>query len=64
MKKVEDDDLKLDWGDDKEEDEDEDDDEDGGLTMKKPEFDTNAEEGSGKGDSKLQREDSQVAVTS
>ncbi|XP_030614687.1 dmX-like protein 2 isoform X2 [Archocentrus centrarchus] len=61
MKKVEEDELKLDWGDDKdeEEEEDEDDDDDDGLTMKKPELETKAEEGSEKGGSKLQREDSQ-----
>uniref|UniRef100_A0A669F1I1 Dmx-like 2 n=1 Tax=Oreochromis niloticus TaxID=8128 RepID=A0A669F1I1_ORENI len=56
MVKVEEDDLKLDWGDDKEDDEDEDDD---GLTMKKPELETKGEEGSGKGSQKLQSEDSQ-----
>lgn len=55
VKVVEEDELKLDWGDDK----DEDDDDDDGLTMKKPELETKAEEGSGKGCSKLQREDSQ-----
>uniref|UniRef100_A0A3B4FYB5 Dmx like 2 n=1 Tax=Pundamilia nyererei TaxID=303518 RepID=A0A3B4FYB5_9CICH len=57
MVKVEEDELKLDWGDVKEDDEDED---DGGLTMKKPELETEGEEGSGKGSQKLQREDSQV----
>ncbi|XP_012772422.2 dmX-like protein 2 isoform X1 [Maylandia zebra] len=56
MVKVEEDELKLDWGDVKEDDEDED---DGGLTMKKPELETEGEEGSGKGSQKLQREDSQ-----
>ncbi len=56
MLKVEDEGLKLDWGDDKD-DEDEDD-EDDGLTMKKPE--TKADGGSESGGSKLQRENSQV----
>uniref|UniRef100_A0A665V3P3 Dmx-like 2 n=1 Tax=Echeneis naucrates TaxID=173247 RepID=A0A665V3P3_ECHNA len=41
MIKVEEDELKLDWGDDKDEDEDEDDDD--GLTMKKPEPETKGE---------------------
>uniref|UniRef100_A0AAX7VH62 RAVE complex protein Rav1 C-terminal domain-containing protein n=1 Tax=Astatotilapia calliptera TaxID=8154 RepID=A0AAX7VH62_ASTCA len=59
MVKVEEDELKLDWGDVKEDDEDED---DGGLTMKKPELETEGEEGSGKGSQKLQREDSQSEV--
>lgn len=58
MVKVEEDDLKLDWGDDKAE-EDEDDDEDG-LTMKKPEAEATADGGSGRSDAKLQRENSQV----
>ncbi|KAL7406833.1 hypothetical protein ABVT39_027114 [Epinephelus coioides] len=50
--KVEEDELKLDWGQDKEDDEDEDEDEDGdGLTMKKTDEES--------GGSKLQREDSQ-----
>uniref|UniRef100_A0A8D3BIK4 Dmx-like 2 n=1 Tax=Scophthalmus maximus TaxID=52904 RepID=A0A8D3BIK4_SCOMX len=46
--KVEEDDLKLDWGDDKEHDEDEedDDDDDDGLTMKKPEPDNKTDGGS------------------
>lgn len=56
--KVEDDDLKLDWGDDK--DEDEDDDEDDGLTMKKPDAETKGDGGSEIGGTKLQRENSQV----
>ncbi|KAM4744267.1 dmX-like protein 2 isoform 2-T2 [Anableps anableps] len=51
--KVEDDELKLDWGDDKEDDEDEDED---GLTMKKPEIE---DKGSKNDGPKLQREDSQ-----
>ncbi|XP_022603239.1 dmX-like protein 2 isoform X3 [Seriola dumerili] len=55
--KVEDDELKLDWEDDKEEDEDEDDDD--GLTMKKPEPETKAD-GGGTGGAKLQRADSQA----
>ncbi|XP_023264551.1 dmX-like protein 2 isoform X3 [Seriola lalandi dorsalis] len=55
--KVEEDELKLDWEDDKEEDEDEDDDDDG-LTMKKPEPETKAD-GGGTGGAKLQRADSQ-----
>lgn len=63
MVKVEEDELKLDWGDDKEDNEDEDEDDDG-LTMKKPELETKGEEGSGKGSQKLQREDSQVAIIS
>ena len=57
--KVEDEGLKLDWGDDKEDDEDEDDD-GGGLTMKKPEAETKADGGSESGGAKLQRENSQV----
>lgn len=56
--KVEEDELKLDWGDDKQ-DEDEDEDEDDGLTMKKPELETKAGGGEG-GGAKLQRADSQV----
>lgn len=56
--KVEEDELKLDWGDDKA-DEDEDD-EDDGLTMKKPEAETATNGGSGRSSSKLQRENSQV----
>uniref|UniRef100_A0A3Q1G2Q7 Dmx-like 2 n=1 Tax=Acanthochromis polyacanthus TaxID=80966 RepID=A0A3Q1G2Q7_9TELE len=52
--KVEEDELKLDWGDDKDNDEDEEDDD--GLTMKKPEIETTASENGGP---KLQREDSQ-----
>ncbi|XP_062404606.1 dmX-like protein 2 isoform X1 [Sardina pilchardus] len=62
--KAEDDDLKLDWGEDKaEDDEDDEDDDDGGLTMKKPEVAAAVEEKrkasrpSGKVGS-LQREDS------
>uniref|UniRef100_A0A673ZLG5 Dmx-like 2 n=1 Tax=Salmo trutta TaxID=8032 RepID=A0A673ZLG5_SALTR len=42
--KVEDDGLQLDWGDDKNDDED---DADGGLTMKKTDVETKADEGSG-----------------
>ncbi|XP_028257117.1 dmX-like protein 2 isoform X6 [Parambassis ranga] len=56
MVKVEEEELNLDWGADKEDDEDEDDD---GLTMKKPEAETKADEESEKGHSKLQRDDSQ-----
>uniref|UniRef100_A0A671XZ40 Dmx-like 2 n=1 Tax=Sparus aurata TaxID=8175 RepID=A0A671XZ40_SPAAU len=41
--KVEEEGLKLDWGEDKDDDEDEDD--DGGLTMKKPETETKADGG-------------------
>uniref|UniRef100_A0AAQ5XEQ4 RAVE complex protein Rav1 C-terminal domain-containing protein n=1 Tax=Amphiprion ocellaris TaxID=80972 RepID=A0AAQ5XEQ4_AMPOC len=52
--KMEEDELKLDWGDDKDNDEDEEDDD--GLTMKKPEIETIASENGGP---KLQREDSQ-----
>lgn len=48
--------LQLDWGDDKEEDEDEDED---GLTMKKPEIE---DKGSKNDGPKLQREDSQVTI--
>lgn len=59
--KVEEDELKLDWGDDKEDDEVDDDDDDG-LTMKKPEAETIADGGSGKSGTKLQRENSQVGV--
>ncbi|XP_036950355.1 dmX-like protein 2 isoform X6 [Acanthopagrus latus] len=55
--KVEDEGLKLDWGEDKDNDEDEDD--DGGLTMKKPETETKADGGSEGGGAKLQRENSQ-----
>lgn len=58
--KVEEDELKLDWGDDKDDDEDEDDDD--GLTMKKPETETIADGGSGKSGAKLQRENSQVGA--
>lgn len=58
MVKVEEDELKLDWGDDKEDDEDEDDDD--GLTMKKPE--TKGDVGSDSGGSKIQREDPQVGI--
>lgn len=54
--KVEDDELQLDWGDDKDQDEDEDDDD--GLTMKKPE--SKEDGGSDSDGSKLQRDDSQV----
>ncbi|XP_056869524.1 dmX-like protein 2 isoform X2 [Takifugu flavidus] len=55
--KAEDDELKLDWGNDKDDDvEDEDEDDDDGLTMKKPE--TN-DGGSERGGTKLQRENSQ-----
>lgn len=56
--KVEEDELKLDWGDDKNEDEDEDEDDDDGLTMKKPEVETKTDGGEG-GGAKLQRADSQ-----
>uniref|UniRef100_A0A8C3AJ09 Dmx-like 2 n=1 Tax=Cyclopterus lumpus TaxID=8103 RepID=A0A8C3AJ09_CYCLU len=56
--KLEDDELKLDWEQDKE-DEDEEDDDDDGLTMKKPEAETKEDGGSEGGDPKLQREDSQ-----
>uniref|UniRef100_A0A674CJF5 Dmx-like 2 n=1 Tax=Salmo trutta TaxID=8032 RepID=A0A674CJF5_SALTR len=42
--KLEDDGLQLDWGDDKNDDEDDD---DGGLTMKKTDVETKADEGSG-----------------
>uniref|UniRef100_A0A665UUG2 Dmx-like 2 n=1 Tax=Echeneis naucrates TaxID=173247 RepID=A0A665UUG2_ECHNA len=56
MIKVEEDELKLDWGDDKDEDEDEDDDD--GLTMKKPEPETKADKGES-GGLKLQQADSQ-----
>lgn len=59
MVKVEEDELKLDWGQDKEDDEDEDDD---GLTMKKPEAESKADGGSESGGPKLQREDSQVGL--
>nr|XP_046248406.1 dmX-like protein 2 isoform X7 [Scatophagus argus] len=52
--KVDEDELKLDWGDDKEDDEDDDD----GLTMKKPEPEIKAEGGSDRGGTKLQRENS------
>lgn len=58
--KVEEDELKLDWGDDKEDDEDED--EDDGLTMKKPEPETKADGGLESGGAKLQRADSQVGM--
>uniref|UniRef100_A0A673ZKR2 Dmx-like 2 n=1 Tax=Salmo trutta TaxID=8032 RepID=A0A673ZKR2_SALTR len=55
--KVEDDGLQLDWGDDKNDDED---DADGGLTMKKTDVETKADEGSGGvRPPGLQREDSQ-----
>lgn len=55
--KAEDDELKLDWGDNKDDD-DEDDDGDG-LTMKTPET---KDGGSESGGAKLQRENSQVEV--
>lgn len=58
MVKVEEDELKLDWEDDKGDNEDEDDDD--GLTMKKPEAETTADGSSGKSGGKLQRENSQV----
>ncbi|XP_032415606.1 dmX-like protein 2 isoform X2 [Xiphophorus hellerii] len=51
--KVKEDELQLDWGDDKEDDEDEDED---GLTMKKPEIE---DKGSKNDGPKLHREDSQ-----
>ncbi|TNM90878.1 hypothetical protein fugu_003167 [Takifugu bimaculatus] len=55
--KAEDDELKLDWGNDKDDDvEDEDEDDDDGLTMKKPETNDGGSEGGG---TKLQRENSQ-----
>uniref|UniRef100_A0A674CK03 Dmx-like 2 n=1 Tax=Salmo trutta TaxID=8032 RepID=A0A674CK03_SALTR len=55
--KLEDDGLQLDWGDDKNDDEDDD---DGGLTMKKTDVETKADEGSGGvRPPGLQREDSQ-----
>ena len=66
--KVEDDELKLDWEDDKrdddddDEDDDDDDDDDGGLTMKKPESEFKADRGSESGRPKLQRADSQVGT--
>uniref|UniRef100_A0A8K9XZR1 Dmx-like 2 n=1 Tax=Oncorhynchus mykiss TaxID=8022 RepID=A0A8K9XZR1_ONCMY len=54
--KVEDDGLQLDWGDDKNDE----DDTDGGLTMKKTDVETKADEGSGRvRPPGLQREDSQ-----
>ncbi|XP_072237004.1 dmX-like protein 2 isoform X4 [Leuresthes tenuis] len=59
--KVGEDELKLDWGEDKDDDDD-DDDEDGdddGLTMKKPDLENKAVEGSKNDGPKLQREDSQ-----
>lgn len=59
MVKVEEDELKLDWGGDKEDDEDEEDD---GLTMKKPEAETKTDGGSESSAHKLQREDSQVGL--
>uniref|UniRef100_A0A671XSN3 Dmx-like 2 n=1 Tax=Sparus aurata TaxID=8175 RepID=A0A671XSN3_SPAAU len=58
--KVEEEGLKLDWGEDKDDDEDEDD--DGGLTMKKPETETKADGGTEGGGAKLQRENSQVGI--
>ncbi|KAF3686637.1 DmX-like protein 2 Rabconnectin-3 [Channa argus] len=58
--KVEENELNLDWGDDKEDAEDaEDEDEDDGLTMKKPEPETKGHGGSESDGSRLQREDSQ-----
>lgn len=59
--KAEDDELKLDWGDDKEDDEDEDEDGDA-LIMKKPEVEARADRGSESGGARLQRENSQVGV--
>uniref|UniRef100_A0A674CK68 Dmx-like 2 n=1 Tax=Salmo trutta TaxID=8032 RepID=A0A674CK68_SALTR len=59
--KLEDDGLQLDWGDDKNDDEDDD---DGGLTMKKTDVETKADEGSGGvRPPGLQREDSQVGLS-
>ncbi|XP_058485256.1 dmX-like protein 2 isoform X5 [Solea solea] len=55
--KVEEDDLNLEWGDDKEYDDE--DDEDDGLNMKKPEFETKADAGPESAGSKLQKADSQ-----
>lgn len=60
--KVEDEGLQLDWGDDKGDDDDEEEDDGGGLTMKKPEAESKADEGSGSGHPGLQREDSQVVL--
>lgn len=60
MVKVEEDELKLDWGDDKGDDDEEEEDDDDGLTMKKPEAELTADGGSGKSAAKLQRENSQV----
>ncbi|XP_067352040.1 dmX-like protein 2 isoform X4 [Channa argus] len=58
--KVEENELNLEWGDDKEDAEDaEDEDEDDGLTMKKPEPETKGHGGSESDGSRLQREDSQ-----
>ncbi|KAM9408900.1 dmX-like protein 2 isoform 2-T2 [Pholidichthys leucotaenia] len=53
MVKVEEDELQLDWGDDKGDDEED------GLTMKNSALETSADQGSGKGGSRLQRENSQ-----
>ncbi|XP_068174948.1 dmX-like protein 2 isoform X2 [Antennarius striatus] len=55
--KAEDDELKLDWGDDKDNDLDEEDD---GLTMKKSKSESRGEGGAESGGAKLQRENSQV----
>lgn len=55
--KAEDDELKLDWGNDK--DDDVEDDDDDGLTMKKAET---SDGGSERGGTKLQRENSQVRI--
>ncbi|KAM4592849.1 dmX-like protein 2 isoform 1-T1 [Odontesthes bonariensis] len=58
--KVGEDELKLDWGEDKGDDDDDDDeDEDDGLTMKKPDLENKADEGPKTDGPKLQREDSQ-----
>ncbi|XP_069381921.1 dmX-like protein 2 isoform X1 [Paralichthys olivaceus] len=57
--KVEEDELKLNWEDDKGDEDDDDDDDDGGLTMKKPESESKADGGSESGRPKLQRADSQ-----
>lgn len=59
--KAEDDELKLDWGDDNDA-EDDDDDDDDGLSMKKLETETKGDGGSESSGAKLQKDSSQVGI--
>lgn len=58
--KLKDDELNLDWGDDKEDDEEEDD--DNGLTMKKTEPQTKGDGGSESSGSKQPKDELQVGI--